>query len=288
MRIFVTGGNGFIGRHLLSVLISSGHEVLSLERKLRPMLNCRICLGDLNQPDSYQALLRQFKPECAVHLAWEGLPDYSTVNCIKNLAATVGLFESLRQVECKRIFAAGTCWEYGDQIGRLSEDINPIHPSVFAAHKHAVNSIGKSLFFGNEINFIWGRLFFVYGPGQRSDALIPAVYRSFSEGKTVNVIRPDAANDFIHVADAVNAIKLLIESEKSAGTFNIGSGSLTPVWKVVNAICSNLNLPAYFIDSPISDVVGLSADVSRLRYLGWYPAIPLELGIEKTLCVWKN
>ena len=73
MRIIVTGGSGFIGKHLLPLL--DRHEVLCLSHAV-PMASHgvipRTIRGDLNTPASYADELECFKPECCIHLAWEG------------------------------------------------------------------------------------------------------------------------------------------------------------------------------------------------------------------------
>ena len=124
MRIFITGGSGFIGRHLLKLLELGDHNVLCLSHTasiLSSGSKLRTILGDLNSPESYLVELKRFRPECCVHLAWEGLPDYSIGNCSKNFLAGIKLFETLGQVGCSKIFSLGTCWEYGKNIGEEIE-----------------------------------------------------------------------------------------------------------------------------------------------------------------------
>ena len=288
MRIFVTGGSGFIGSYLLPLLVSGGHEVLSLGRGAGIPGAPRALRGDLYEPDSYRAELERFRPDCAIHLAWGGLPDYSLGNCRRNLLAGIDLFEALGQAGCNRIFAAGTCWEYGKLTGPVKESEQGVEPGMFAAFKIALHAIGQSCSQAHGSRFIWGRPFFVYGPGQRASSLIPSCYRSLSTGSTPAINNPMAVNDFVHVADVADAIRALVESDEAAGTYNIGTGKPAAVWEVVNAVAASLGLPPVYQQMPPATVTGLWADTGMMESFGWQPAITLQAGIAQTIEIWKT
>lgn len=283
MRIFVTGGSGFLGRHLLPLL--DRHEVLCLSHETAAHGEkgaVRTISGDLNVPDSYADALRGFKPECCIHLAWEGLPDYSPENCRVNLLSGMRLFETLGRVGCGKVFAAGTCWEYGRLTGAVAEDDCGRELNLFAAFKLALQTIGQNLCGGSESRLTWGRIFFVYGAGQRAASLIPSCYRSFKQGVAPQIANPLAVNDFIHVADVGTAIRALVESDDSAGIYNIGSGRPFAVWEVVNLIAAQMGL-APFYRNMASDAPGFWADITKASSLGWQPQISLQVGIAQTL-----
>lgn len=81
MRIFVTGATGFVGRAAALTLARRGHEVLALTRDAaaaRAFLpGVALLQGSLAGADALLPELARFAPEALLHLAWEGLPDYS-------------------------------------------------------------------------------------------------------------------------------------------------------------------------------------------------------------------
>lgn len=238
--------------------------------------------GDLNNPLSYAEELERFEPECCVHLAWEGLPDYSFQNCSKNLFASTNLFNILGRIGCCRVFAVGSCWEYGTRTGVMKEGEIGLDLNLFAAYKTALQIIGQSDCGPNGNRLTWGRLFFVYGPGQRPSSLIPSCYRSLKRGLAPEITNPLAINDFIHVFDVASAIRRLIESDEAIGIYNIGSGRTFAVWEIVNFVAAELGLSPIYDFMPPSDG-GLCADITRISLLGWQPELSLEAGIALTV-----
>lgn len=284
MKIFITGGSGFVGRHLLPLL--EQHEVLALSRDAIPQGMSqvfRVLKGDLKDPSSYADELGVFRPDCCIHLAWEGLPDYSFQHCRDNLHASTALLGVLDTVGCRKTFMAGTCWEYTGLTGAVGEGDFGTKLGLFAAHKLALQTIGQSHAQASGSRLLWGRPFFIYGPGQRSGSLIPACYRSLKQGLLPEINNPLAVNDFVYVGDVARAIRYLIEADDTTGIYNIGSGKPLAVWEVVNLVAAELHLEPVYHDLLMSPGSGFWADISKIDKLGWHPEVSLEVGIQSTL-----
>ena len=235
MKIFLTGATGFIGQALLPLL--KNHQVLALSHNEQIISSfVEICNFDLNNQKKLKDILLDFSPEVAVHLAWEGLPDYSFDKCLQNFNMGVYLIETLGKTGCKKIFCAGTCWEYGDLLGEVFESQKPNSLSLFAAFKDGIRTIGESLAKKYNFEFIWGRIFFAYGMGQRASSLVPSCIESFRKNIVPIVNNPYVINDFVHINDVADSIFSLIKTKKSEGIFNIASGTPYLVGDVVNII----------------------------------------------------
>ena len=287
MRVLLTGATGFVGNMLLAQL--GRHEVACLGRSRPTLLPEGVIWIDadlmLLEAGARKAI-EEFAPECCVHLAWAGLPDYSLGWCLDNLCAGAKLFEFLREVGCKKIIGAGSCWEYGDCTGPVAESSIGAHVNLFATNKMALREIGQSLLQAADLQFIWTRIFFVYGMRQRPTSLIPSVIRALMLGETPKIGTPSAVNDFIHVQDVALALLCLIESEDARGIYNIGSGVPASVADVVNEIADQTGRHRLYKDTGSNKALGFWADINRLHALGWTPGHTLKSGISQVVTAW--
>jgi len=290
VKIFVTGGTGFIGKFLVSRLNNEKNKILILTRNpinLERSKNASFVEGDLSNMDKWIDRLRKFKPDTTVHLAWEGIPDYSCQNSIKNLKYSLDLIQLLAKIGCRTILVTGTLWEYGSQKGKLSEEmqVNPFN--VFTAAKNALNLLGSEIAKEYKMNFIWARLFYVYGPGLKRDSLISYLIRCAKEDIKPGIRNPNAQNDFIYVEDVADAICQILLKCKKSEVFNIGSGKLTSVQYIIEKIFQYLGRKKdYEVSSKQQlDLLPSSyADISKIKKeIGWKPKVNIDEGIQKIL-----
>jgi nucleoside-diphosphate-sugar epimerase len=238
MRILLTGASGFVGGHVVKALQDAGHDLLLISRKPhRDLDQTRWIEADFSEPDSLRNELEGFAPEVVFHLAWEGIPDFSEATCTKNVLGSLrllGLVGSLTSV--RRIVSAGSCWEYGDHAGACVETLNPTPGNWFTWAKEAVFRYQMRLGAERDLRWYWPRIFFVYGTGQRSQALIPSVTTALRAGKIPDVRSPFASNDFIHVSDVAAGLARFVDTAAPSGIYNLGSGAETTVLEVVKTI----------------------------------------------------
>ena len=86
------------------------------------------------------------------------------------------------------------------------------------------------------INFLWFRLFYVFGPYQRKGSLIPFVIKQITKNKSLEKINLKNQNDFIYVNDCCKIIYNSIRKKMPSGIYNIGSGNLTSVYEIVSIL----------------------------------------------------
>jgi len=286
MKIFLTGGTGFIGKYVVEDLKKRGHRILILSRNAHKKNSTNFIIGDLTNIGKWESKLKRFDPDVAVHLAWEGIPDFSATMSSKNLIQGISLYNLLAEIGCKKIITAGTCFEYGDATGRVSENlvINPKTP--FVAAKHALHIMGETIAKEIGADFIWMRFFYVYGPGQRAGSLIPHIMRCANSKLPPDLKNPSAQNDFVYVEDVARAVTAAILRGKGNKTYNVGSGKFTSVMEVTRLIYEKLqekNIYQNFARSlRIVPKGGFYAKLTDVhRDLGWNPKVNMREGIQK-------
>jgi nucleoside-diphosphate-sugar epimerase len=287
MRVLLSGATGFLGRPALEALTNRGHEVLALSRQPAPMhipAQVRWLESDLNQPDSYRTAVSDFAPQSALHLAWEGIPDFGLQTCLRNLTNGALLGEILFRAGCRHLAVSGSCWEYGKVSGRIAEGCQPVAPGIFAASKTSQRMLLESLAAAAGATLAWGRVFYPYGPGQKASSLAPTLCRAVIGGERPGLKTPAVVNDFLYVDDTAEALVLLAENPVT-GVFNIGSGVGTPVGALADMLLQLGGRPAEFgsASQAAGEAAGFFADTSALKALGWRPRTSLEEGLRRTL-----
>lgn len=283
MRIFITGGTGFVGKYVVAELQKRNHKLLILSRSsLRDLgqnfpsrRNLAFVYGDLSAINKWQNKLARFKPQAAIHLAWEGIPDYGFAASAKNLFQGLALIRALHKAGCKKIIAAGSCWEYGVDSGKIGENAAPRPINAFSAAKTALYNLGKEAAKEYGMKFVWARIFFVYGPGQRPSSLIPHLIAEKARGVRPAVKNPDGGNDFVYVANVARALRMLVEKKTPHDLYNIGSGRLTGVREVARVVYGK------DVVKRKSPARGFYADIARIKKdIKWKPEVPLAAGIR--------
>lgn len=289
MKIFITGGTGFIGKYIVDKL--QNNELLILTRDLNKDFakskKIQFVQGTLGNINKWKNKIKNFKPDATIHMAWEGIPDYGVENSTRNLNYGLDLYRFLVRINCKKILTTGSCWEYGEQSGKLSENILPKTLNAFATAKNSLLHLGQEIAKKNGISFIWTRLFYVYGPGQKKESLIPYLINCAKEGKNPEIKNPQAQNDFIYVEDVADAISKLILECNVDGIFNIGSGKLTSIQAILKKIYDMFFIKQESHTANIKQTYTSSAnyaDISKIeKEVGWKPETTIKEGIKKVM-----
>lgn len=296
MRIFITGGTGFIGDHVVRKLKSEDNDLLLLTRDSRKLdgnssERLNLIQGNLSDIAAWKEEVKSFQPDTTIHMAWESIPDYGCETSIGNLKYGLDLVAVLAELGCKRFVSTGSCWEYGQQNGQLHEDM-PVKPlNAFSAAKNALHWLGMEIAKEKDIQFIWARLFYVYGPGQREASLIPHIINCLRDGKEPQVKTPFARNDFVYVEDVADAISMLVKKCRQSAGYNIGSGYSTGVQDIIKLVGDKYNFHLYG-DMPTcpdnASVIDSWADISRIKTeIGWEPKLNIKEGVKRLISYYE-
>ena len=242
-----------------------------------------------------RTLINRLRPSHLLHLAWYAVPGeyWTAVENTAWLHASLGLLREFASAGGKRVVVAGSCAEYDWGQGICAETTTPLVPATpYGAAKHALQVGLSSLPGSSGLSGAWGRIFFLYGPHEHRERLVPSVIRALLAGKPALCTHGDQLRDFLHVADVADAFVSLLKST-ATGAFNIGSGNPVAIRDIVNLIGAKLGstkllrlgaLPSRENDPPL-----LVANVERLRKaLGWKPKFDLDHGLDNAIAWWKS
>ncbi len=296
MKVFVTGGAGFVGSWVAQVLVKSGHQVTVLDnlsagyKKFIPV-GVRHIKADLLDKD----LARHLKGQDAViHMAARTVVPESVKNPFPtievNLFGGVNLLEAMRQVGIKKMVFSSTAAVYGRPKRKLVREDD---------HKFPVNPYGASkLAFENLLhsyhdNYGWDvtmfRYFNPYGPNDEHRPETHAIanfIKATLSGKPIPLFwKGRQKRDFFYIEDIAKAHVLGLK-QKGFHYYNLGSGKPTKVIDIVNMIfeISGKKVPIDDLGERPGDPDLLAADVSKvLKELGWKATTDLKTGLRKTI-----
>lgn len=260
MRIYITGGTGFIGTRVVAQL-KDKHTVKLLSGRLSDLL-------------TIEKELRQFKPEVVIHLAWEGIPNVGSVMSAQNLKESLSFFELVSKLKISKLIGVGSAWEYESEAELIKSKHGP-----FVAAKKTLRVFGETLLQEYGGVFVWAIPFFVYGKGKKNVSLIPSLLAQAEEGQTPTPKNSDAWHDFVYVDDVARAIVLLATKKVASGFYDIGSGRLVRTGEIARAVAKIFSLPPITLSNTAKN--GHKANIRRLRKAtGWEPRWSLTKALK--------
>jgi nucleoside-diphosphate-sugar epimerase len=296
-RVLVTGATGFVGHKTLAPLTSRGYEVHALHGRSVPVGPATWHQADLLDSIRVSQILEEVRPTHLLHLAWY-MEHGKVLNSTENLRWVASGLNLLRQfVTCggQRAVISGSCAEYDWSYGLCSESLTPSHArTLYGACKNGLRVISSKYAEEVGLSLAWGRIFFLYGPGEKEKRLVPSVVRAFQRREPVKCTHGNQFRDFLHIEDCSEAFVSLLDSPVE-GIVNVASGRPVAIGEIVRTIASlspgNESVPVEYgaIATPDDDPQFLVADVGRLtREVGWSPKFGLRDGLihtMKSMCV---
>jgi len=233
MRIFLTGGTGFIGSHILNESVNYDYKIIALKRessltKVKLLTNPNWKFGSLNKVEE-----KYFKNiDTVLHLASHSanVPYDNLSNCLRvNLFDTINFFEMAYKCGVRKFIITGSCFEYGKK-GEEYEFIPPNAPLIptqtYPASKAAASISLIQWALQKKVSLSVLRLFQIYGEGEFKSRLWPTLIDSASRGIDIKMTKGEQVRDFLYVKDAARIILDTIKNQKENQIIvrNIGSG----------------------------------------------------------------
>jgi len=305
-RSLVTGGQGFIGGHLVMALLERGDEVVVLDLPGAPGhalqlhgLEDQVELveGDVADPAAVERAL--IGTGSVFHLAAQTLVGPAAADPVgtfrSNVEGTWVLLEAARREESRAVVVASSDKAYGPSDSLPYEEGDELRPAApYEGSKAAADVISRSYWKSWGLPVGVTRLANVYGGGDlNSSRLIPEVVTAYLEDREPQ-IRSDGSprRDFLHVSDAVAAYLAIeasvIEGPGRGQALNAGTGVPRSVREVIAQIKEATGTdrePDYLLDrNPDGEIDSQYVDASKLEGLtGWKPLTSFDAGIREAV-----
>lgn len=293
-RVLVTGANGFIGRHAVDALLTSGHEVIAITRKANattPLGPLSLSLDLLDPNADLAGAIGIARADTLLHLAWETRHGYfwSAPENLDWVAASLRLVRAFAAAGGQRVVGAGTCAEYDVPAdGRcvaLSTPCRPVH--LYGAAKDALRRILEAHAPLVGLSFAWGRIFHVVGRGEVEPRLVPSAIAALAGRRVFPTGTGARIRDFMDVRDCGRAFACLALSDNE-GPINVASGrpvAIGDLLRLLADIAGRPDLIGFGLrPEPANDLPNLFAEVSTLQEaLGFRPRHALQDALKEAI-----
>jgi NAD dependent epimerase/dehydratase len=294
-KILVTGADGFIGSHLVELLIKKNYQVKALVfynfsnsngwlDHVDPKIKNKIVITKGDIRDSNYILEITKDVDCIINLAaLIGIPySYVAPNSYfeTNLNGLLNILNASNTNKIKKIIHTSTSEVYGSGLYFPMDEKHPIKPqSPYAASKAAADHLAESYYksFNTPVTIL--RPFNVFGPRQSMRAVIPTIITQLKDRlrKKIFIGNIKTVREFNYVFDTILAFEKAINNNKILGkTINVGNGFDKSIEEIIYYLknISKINKPIKIDNQRIrnykSEVLKLkSKNFLAKKYLGW-------------------
>ncbi|MBP2627624.1 MAG: UDP-N-acetylglucosamine 4-epimerase [Firmicutes bacterium] len=291
----ITGASGFLGNHLLHELLNQGVYVHVISRpsskrlsRLNGLKNTNIIELDM---DDILRLEELMPLQCDVfyHLAWQGgRNDFTTQ--IPNIKRTMDALEIAYALGCKRFVCTGSQAEYGIHHGLITENTTTNPNTAYGAAKLATCNLSRVRAEQLGIEWIWARVFSVYGPGDNPNSLIPYLLHTLINGQIPSLTQGNHKWDYLYVTDAAKALSVLGNTPHTNQIYNVARGESFPLRWYVERL-RDIVAPGSPLGFGLAEglVVPLEASVEKLKEkTGWQVQVGFDSGVMNTFDYYNN
>ena len=298
--VLFTGGAGFIGLHVVPMLLERGYRVRLFDNMFRgdhDAVAKLVAGGDVELVDQdvrYGGAVQRAVRGC------ESVIHFAAVSINKSLADTdesidinmVGnqnVFAAAADEGVRRLVFASSASVYGDPDKLPMHEDDTLHPlTPYCISKRAGEDLLAFYERSKGLNWIALRFFNVYGPGQKTTAYYTSVINHFvnrlraGEPPVIDG-RGEQSMDFIHVRDCARATIAALEAADGNVPVNIGTGIDTSVAQLAKVLIQAVGVDVEPQFKPRDVLVSRrAADITRARdVLGWAPTVSVEEGMAQ-------
>jgi dTDP-glucose 4,6-dehydratase len=307
MKIFVTGGAGFIGsNYVRHVFANSDDEVtvydaltyagnLSTLRDVDDSPRYKFVKGNICDPGTLEDAMVghdavvHFAAESHVDRSIAGPDDFINTNCF----GTNIVMDTARRLEIPRVIHIGTDEVYGSVEVGSSKESDPLEPrSPYSASKAGSDLIALSYHHTYGLPVTVTRCTNNFGPYQFPEKVIPLFTTNLIEGKPVPLYG-DGLNerDWLFVDDHCSGIELVRQKGAPGEIYNIGAGNETPNRVLVDkllALTGTGEELVHYVEDRLGHDRRYSVDITKVTELGWTKRRTLDEALEETVAWYRD
>jgi nucleoside-diphosphate-sugar epimerase len=294
-NFLLTGATGFVGPYLVKELLDRKvHIKVLVMDKARNLTglkdNITLARGNITDPGSLKNIMKDV--DIVFHLAAISNVNHAIAHPKEtfetNATGTLNLLEEARKCEPSKFVYISSSHVYGVPQYLPMDERHPINPrEPYAVSKAAAEMLVNTYTLNYGLKTATIRPFNMYGAGQSEDFIIPSIIKQVYEKEIIELGNLSPTRDMSYITDAIDG--MLTIAEHGEGVYNLGSGSETSMKEVVETVIDIIDPAKKYVSieskrrSNAVDIPRMCADISKLKSLGWSPAVYLREGLMRTI-----
>lgn len=300
MKIFVTGGSGFIATPLVKHLLEKDYKVKVLDLREPRIKHKNLEFIKKSILDNITSDIRD--SDAVFHFAallGVDNSDKRPLDTMKiNLEGSVNVFKSAIDAGVKRMVYSSSSEVYGEPRELpIKEDSVKGPVSTYGVSKLAAEIYAKAYNqeFGTDIRIV--RFFNVYGPGQESNWVVPIFLNKALRNEPITVFGSgNQTRCFTYVEDVADGVLKVFEKGKAGEAYNIGNDQPTTILELAQIAKEIAKSKSEIVKLGFGKETRLKEreieyripDISKMKSLGWQPKTMIKEGVKRTLESMKN
>jgi UDP-glucose 4-epimerase len=246
--ILITGITGFLGSHIAENLINN-YNVIGLKRKNSNVSRCeeykdKVIWIDIDGENDYIKELANYFIDTIIHGAWIGVDsierdDWSIQ--AKNIQLLIELLQVAKNTAIKKFIFLGSQAEYGNINGVVSEVEQSEALNAYGSVKLACLEILKTFSKNHNINWIWLRLFSLFGEKENENWLLPSLIEKIKTESEMDFTLGEQKYAYLYVKDFALIIDKIVALEIKSGIYNVSSDIVRSIRSIVEEIRDRIN-----------------------------------------------
>lgn len=318
--ILVTGGAGFIGSHVVRLMVNKypGYRILNLDaltyagnlqnlKDVEKHPNYEFVKADITDERVIREVFEKYKPNGVIHLAAESHVDRSISDPLafirSNVMGTVNLLNAAKDLwgsntEGKRFYHISTDEVYGSlgATGLFTEQTAYDPRSPYSASKASSDHMVRSWYHTYNLPVVISNCSNNYGPNQFLEKLIPLAINNIKHKKDIPIYgKGENVRDWLYVEDHAAAIDLIFHEGRNGETYNIGGNNEWTNIDLIRKLCEVMDKALGRVPGESEKLITFVKDRAGhdkryaidsgklMNELRWKPSLQFEEGIKKTV-----
>jgi len=246
--ILITGITGFLGSHIAESLVDN-YNVIGLKRKNSNVWRCekfkdKVIWIDIDDDNDYINELSKYFLETIIHGAWIGVEshereDWSVQS--KNIYFLLELLQVAKKTATEKFIFLGSQAEYGNITDVVTEVQECEAINAYGSIKLACLEIVKTFSKNHNINWIWLRLFSLFGEKEKETWLFPSLIEKMKSDIQMDFTMCEQMYSYLYIKDFVLIIDKIVALNIQSGIYNVSSDIVRPIRWYLEEIRDRLN-----------------------------------------------